>query len=61
MHRAPDHVSVQRVGRHPAAGPVGGFQHEDVHAGLLKPKGSGEAGDARADDHPHASPPIGRS
>jgi len=27
------------------AGPVGGFQHEDVRAGLLEPEGGGEASD----------------
>ena len=50
MHRAPDHVTVHRVDRHPTAGPVGGFQHEDVRAGLREPEGGGEASDASADD-----------
>ena len=50
MHRAPDHVTVHRVGRHPAAGPVGGFQHEDVRAGLLEPEGGGEASDPGTND-----------
>jgi len=56
MHRTPDHVTVHRVGRHPAAGPVGGFQHEDVRAGLLKPKGGGEASDPGTNDD---DPPSG--
>jgi len=46
MHRAPDHVTVHRVGGHPIAGPISGLQHEDVCAGLLEPEGGGEAGDA---------------